>query len=310
MNMDANTHYKGVFPVAPTTFFDNGDLDLDSQRRVIDCMLDQGVDGICILANYSEQFVLSDEERDQLLDVCLDHISGRIPVIVTCSHFSTRIVIERAKRAADKGASIIMLMPPYHGATLRADQEAIFKQFSQTSKSIDIPIMIQDAPISGTSLDVSFLVRLAREIENISYFKIEVPFAANKLRKLIKTGGSYVAGPFDGEEAITLIADLEAGATGTMSSAMYPELLKPIVESFSLGDILSATKKYDKILPLINYENRQCGLQGTKIIMKEGGVIKSDHIRHPLPPMLPLTRKGILKLAHQHNLLALRWGKQ
>ena len=169
--------------------------------------------------------------------------------------------------------------------------------------------MVQDAPISGTSLSVNFLAKLAKEIENVSYFKIEVPFAANKLRTLIKIGGSSVVGPFDGEEAITLIADLEAGATGTMSSAMYPELLKPIVESFSLGDFFSATNKYEKILPLINYENRQCGLQGTKIIMKEGGVIKSDHIRHPLPPMPPSTRKGILKLAHDHNLLALRWGK-
>ncbi len=52
--------YRGVFPIAPTPFTESGDLDLEGQRRVLDCMVDQGVDGICILANYSEQFLLSD----------------------------------------------------------------------------------------------------------------------------------------------------------------------------------------------------------------------------------------------------------
>ena len=91
---------RGVLPIAPTPLRDNGDLDLDGQRRVLDCMVDQGVDGICILANYSEQFLLTDEERDVLLDLCLAHVAGRVPVIVTCSHFSTRIAAERARRAA------------------------------------------------------------------------------------------------------------------------------------------------------------------------------------------------------------------
>ena len=50
-------------------------------------MIDQGVDGICILANYSEQFLLTDEERATLLDLCLTHVAGRVPVIVTVQPF-------------------------------------------------------------------------------------------------------------------------------------------------------------------------------------------------------------------------------
>src|SRR6185369_16755365 len=103
---------SGVFPIAPTPFTDSGELDLAGQRRVLDCMIDQGVDGICILANYSEQFLLSDDERDTLLDACLSHVAGRLPVIVTVSHFSTRIAVERARAAASAGAKMLMLMPP------------------------------------------------------------------------------------------------------------------------------------------------------------------------------------------------------
>jgi 2-keto-3-deoxy-L-arabinonate dehydratase len=97
--------WTGVFPIAPTPFSPSGDLDLEGQRRVLDCMIDQGVDGICILANYSEQFVLSDAERDLLLDLCLSHVAGRVPVIVTCSHFSTSIAADRARKAHAAGAA-------------------------------------------------------------------------------------------------------------------------------------------------------------------------------------------------------------
>ena len=115
------TPYTGIYPIAPTPFTASGDLDLDGQRRVLDCMIDQGVDGICVLANYSEQFLLTDDERTTLVDLCLSHVAGRVPVIVTCSHFSTRIAAERARTAASAGAAMLMLMPPYHGAGLRAD---------------------------------------------------------------------------------------------------------------------------------------------------------------------------------------------
>src|SRR5512144_1291737 len=96
--------WRGIYPIAPTPFTATGDLDLDGQRRVLDCMVAQGVDGICILANYSEQFLLTDDERNALTDLCLTHVAGRVPVIVTCSHFSTRIAADRARRAAAGGA--------------------------------------------------------------------------------------------------------------------------------------------------------------------------------------------------------------
>ncbi|GGH09067.1 dihydrodipicolinate synthase family protein [Alsobacter metallidurans] len=303
------TPYRGIFPVAPTPFTASQDLDLDGMKRVLDCMIDQGVDGLCILANYSEQFLLSDEERETLLDLSLSHVAGRVPVIVTCSHFSTRIAAARGKRAAQAGASMLMLMPPYHGTGLRADEKGIIEHFAAVSEAAGVPIMVQDAPLSGVTLSVPFLARLAREVPGVTYFKVETPFAAAKLRGLIAAGGDAIEGPFDGEESITLMADLDAGATGTMSSALLPDLIKPVVHDFLAGRRDDAKAAYGRILPLINYENRQCGLRATKTVMMEGGVIKSDAVRHPLEPLHPETRKGLLELAHDLQPLALRWGR-
>src|SRR6267154_1468467 len=78
-------------------------------------------------------------------------------------------------------------------------------------------IMIQDAPVSGTVLSAPFLARMAKEIEHVAYFKIETAGAASKLRELIRLGGDAIEGPWDGEEAITLLPDLDAGATGAMT---------------------------------------------------------------------------------------------
>ena len=306
--MRSDTLRSGVFPIAPTPFTEAGELDLDGQRRVLDCMIDQGVDGICILANYSEQFLLSDHERDVLLDLCLSHVAGRVPVIVTCSHFSTRIAAERARAAASAGASMLMLMPPYHGTSLRADDEGVVEHFMRVAESARLPIMVQDAPLSGVHLSVPLLVRLAREVPGVRHFKVEVAGAAAKLRSLVEAGGELIEGPFDGEESITLMADLDAGATGTMPSALLPDLIKRVLEHFRDGRRADAEAEYARILPLINYENRQCGLRATKAVMAEGGVIKCDAVRHPLAPLHPATRRGLLSLAAHVSPLALRWG--
>ena len=299
--------YRGVFPVAPTIFDDDGELDLDGQRRCIDFMIDAGSQGICILANFSEQFALADDERERVMRAVLEHVAGRVPVIVTTTHFASRVCAERCRRAEAAGAAMVMVMPPYHGATIRVAEPALFEFFRTVSDSIAIPVMVQDAPVSGTPLAVSFLARLARELANIAYFKIEVPQTAAKLRSLIEIGGDAIEGPWDGEEAITLMADLDAGATGAMTGGGYPDGIRQIVDPFLAGRREEAMAAYNRWLPIINYENRQCGLAAAKALMREGGVIASERVRHPLLPLHPASRSGLIEVARRLDPLVLRW---
>jgi dihydrodipicolinate synthase/N-acetylneuraminate lyase len=169
--------------------------------------------------------------------------------------------------------------------------------------------MIQDAPMSGVHLSVEFLARMAREIPQVAYIKAEMPGAADKLRALIAAAGDALDGPFDGEEAITLIPDLDAGATGTMPSAMIPDALRLVCDRYRVGQRDAAVAVYERWLPLINYENKQCGLRATKALMKEGGIIASEFVRHPIMPLHPATRAGLVDLAHRLDPMILRWGK-
>ena len=309
MTSSKQRRYQGIFPVAPTTFTETGELDLASQKRCIDFMIESGSDGICILANFSEQFVLADDERELLTRTILEHVAGRVPVIVTTTHFSTKVCAERSRRAQDMGAAMLMVMPPYHGATFRVPESQIYDFYARLSDAVDIPIMVQDAPASGTVLSAPFLACMATEIEHVAYFKIETAGAASKLRELIRLGGDAIEGPWDGEEAITLMPDLDAGATGSMTGGAYADGVRPIIMDHLAGRREAAFARYQQWLPLINYENRQAGLLACKALMKEGGVINCEAPRHPLPAMHPDTRAGLIETARRLDPLVLRWAR-
>ena len=206
------------------------------------------------------------------------------------------------------GAAMVMVMPPNHGATIRVPEAQTFEFFAALSGALAIPIRVQDAPLSGTPRSAAFLARMATEIEHLAYFKIEAPFAAAKLRELIRLGGDAIEGPWDGEEAITLLPDLGAGATGPMTDGGYPDGIRRIVDAYAAGRREEAISEYQRWLPLINCENRQGGLLSAKALMQEGGVIACEAPRHPFPAMHPATRAGLIETARRLDPLVLRWG--
>jgi 2-keto-3-deoxy-L-arabinonate dehydratase len=308
-----NTPLGGVVPVVPTIFRDDETVDLDGTVRVVDYLIDADVDGLCLLANYSEQFSLTDAERDTIARTLLEHVTertaGRLPVIVTTSHYSARIAAERSRAAQDMGASMVMVMPPFFGATLTVPGPAVIDYFRHVADAIDIPVMVQDAPLSSTPLPASLLIDLVRQVPRIQYAKVEVPQAADKIHALVTTLGDSLPGPFDGEESITLIPDLDAGAKGTMPSSMVPGELGQIVRDYLSGDRPGAVKAWEDLLPLIHFENRQCGLRAQKILLAEGGIIACDRTRAPLGPVSPRTRRGLIELAAARDLLIMRWAR-
>ncbi|MEJ8859622.1 dihydrodipicolinate synthase family protein [Variovorax robiniae] len=309
MTSTSRARYEGLFPVVPTPFTESGELDLESQKRCVDFMIDAGSNGLCILANFSEQFLLSDEEREVLTRTVLEHVDGRVPVIVTTTHFSTAVCAARSRRAQEQGAAMLMVMPPYHGATFRVPEPQIFEFYARLSDAVDIPIMIQDAPAAGTPLSAAFLARMAKEIEHVSYFKIETAGAAAKLRELIRLGGDAIEGPWDGEEAITLVPDLDAGATGAMTGGGFPDGIRPILDAWRAGRRDEAIAGYERWLPLINIENRQCGPLAAKSLMKVGGVIACEAPRHPFPAIHPAARALLIETAKRLDAQVLRWAR-
>jgi 4-hydroxy-tetrahydrodipicolinate synthase len=299
----------GVVPVVPTIFHEDESVDLDGTTRVVDYLIDASADGLCLLANYSEQFSLTDAERDAIARRLLEHVGGRVPVIVTTSHYSARVAADRSRAARDLGAAMVMVMPPFFGATMSVPGPAVIDYFGRVAAAIDIPIMVQDAPLSATPLPASVLIELVTAVPQVQYAKIEVPQAADKLRALASALGDRLPGPFDGEESVTLIPDLDAGATGTMPSSLVPGELGGIVRGYRAGDRAGAVAAWEALLPLIHFENRQCGLRAQKIVLRDSGIIRCDRTRAPLGPVSPAVRRGLLELVAARDLLISRWAR-
>jgi 2-keto-3-deoxy-L-arabinonate dehydratase len=300
------TALQGVLPVAPTVFHEDETLDLEGQRRVTEFLIDAGSAAICVLANYSEQFSLTDDERVRVLQATLDQADGRVPVIATTSAYSVRIARERSLDGQRRGAQIVMLMAPFFGATMTVAEGAVLEYFRRVAAGLEVDIMVQDAPMSPTPLSVELLAALA-EIPQVQHAKIEMPRTATKIRALISAAGDRLPGIYDGEEAITLIPDLDAGARATMSSAVIPEALAQIVSQYHTGQRNRAVEEWERILPLIHYENRQCGLAGAKHLLHAGGIIGSPRCRAPFPELPPVVGQDLLKLARRKDALVLRW---
>jgi 4-hydroxy-tetrahydrodipicolinate synthase len=112
---------------------------------------------------------------------------------------------------------------------------------------------------------------------------------------------------YDGEEGITLIPDLDAGVRATMSSAVIPEALARIVADYHSGARDQAVEEWERILPLIHYENRQCGLPAAKHLLQVGGIIGSSRCRAPFPQLPAVVGHELEQLARRKGALVLNW---
>jgi 4-hydroxy-tetrahydrodipicolinate synthase len=90
---------------------------------------------------------------------------------------------------------------------------------------------------------------------------------------------------------------------------MVPGELGQIVRRYLVGDRAAAASAWEDLLPLIHFENRQCGLRAQKILLAEGGIIGSELTRAPLGPVSPRTRRGLIELASPRDPLILRWAR-
>jgi len=186
----------------------------------------------------------------------LEHVAGRVPVIVTTTHFSTRICVERS-RSHSKPRGDGDGDAAYHGATIRAGEGAIEEFFRRLSDAIDIPIMIQDAPVSGTPLPAALLARLAQEIAQspiqdrgavrCSEAARADPLGGAAVEALGRRGGDHA----DGRSRCRRHRHDAERAYPTRSAALWTITQPAGVRPPSPG--------YERLLPLINYENRQCG---------------------------------------------------
>jgi len=273
---------RGNFPILATAWTDDGRFDSTSQARLIDWLIDSGVHGLVIAANASEGHAQSDAERAQIVRFALKRVAGRVPVIVTVTHFAIEVAMEKAREAEALGAAGVMSMPQFFG-NWGADLAATHCYYRALAGAVKIPVTVQDHPVSGIAMSAEFLTRLAAEIENVSYFKLEFTQSPYKMARVHAQAGAAVKGMFGGESGIYFIEEYERGGRGTMPACYLPRIFSETWRHLEAGDFAAAHALFDPYVPLLNFELRMANRNLWKCILKHLGVIASDRVRGPQP---------------------------
>lgn len=274
---------SGVLPITLTPFHEDGSLDTASIKTLTSFYRDQGADALAILGIMGEAHALTDHERLSVVEHYLAAAGGpRLPVVVGCSAPATEVAIDRARDACRMGATAIMLAPP----TDVRDPDALILHFKRVADAVTCPLVLQDEPVTTrVTLSPTLIARIAREVPEIHYVKVEAPPTPSKTHQIHEAAPQL--GIFGGLGGLYVFEELRHGAHGVMTGFSFPDILRDIVHAYQQGQQEQARTIFYRFLPLIRYE-AQLGVGGIairKAVFKRRGLIASSAVRGPARPV-------------------------
>lgn len=298
---------EGVYPILATPFTDTGEVDEASLRELVRFLLHAKVNGIALFGNASEMYTLLDRERELIADIVKDEVKGRVPLVFGSGHTGLEGAVQLSKWAQKAGADALMVLPPY---MVKPDGKRMVEYFAAIAKAVDLPIMLQDAPIaSGIAIPVATMVKLAKEFDNIAYVKVEAPPTTVKITEVIEQSEGRLA-VFGGLNGNYYYEELCRGAVGTMPACEFPDVCVNIYEQFRAGNKDAARALFYQYLPFIRIGTIPgFAMAVHKEVLKAGGVIRSAHVRNPNAPIDETLRMEALQTLHGLDPLVLNWNK-
>jgi 4-hydroxy-tetrahydrodipicolinate synthase len=271
--------FEGTWFVVPSPFREDGSLDLESQRRVVEAAIEWGVDGLTTLGVTSEAAELSDEERGTALGAVAQTNGGRLPLVVGCSAASLETATALARQARAAGAAGAMVSAPPGAARL----EGLSEFFGGVARGGRLPIVVQDEPAAtGVRMPVDTVLRCL-ESAGARTVKLEDPPTPPKIARLLSSDPGLRV--FGGLGGVSALAELRAGACGTMTGFAFPEILRAVREAVERGDRSSATGLFERYLPLIRFESQpSVGLAIRKELLRRRGVLRTAVTRRGETP--------------------------
>lgn len=278
--------FTGVYPILPTPFREDESVDLDSFARIVTFMKDVGVDGVTILGVLGEANRLIDAERRAVIQCAVETAGNDLPIIVGTSHSGTAATVQLSQMASDLGASGIMVTPHREPTP---NEQRIFDHFSTVGAEVDLPIVLQDHPISTqVHMSLDLVLRMVEEIETVACIKQEAVPSPARVAALV-SGMSRRLPILTGLGALYGAYELQQGADGFMTGFAFPEVLQAMVAAARSGDQDRVFAIYQQYLPLIVFEG-QPGVAVRKDIFRMRGLIASSAVRKPAPSITDTAR--------------------
>ena len=264
-----------------TPFNEDGSVDFVSLERLIDFVIDGGVNYVVTLGTTGETPTLSKEEKKEIINQTFQFVEGRVPVVVGIGGNNTREVIKEMESLPIEKAEAILSASPYYN---KPSQEGLYQHYKAIAASTTKPIILYNVPgRTGSNIAASTTVRLANEIENISGIKEASGNMTQCMQILRDKPQEFLV--VSGDDNLAL-AQIACGMRGVISvvANCFPKEFSELV-SHALKDDFNSARKLNNILlqgyELLFTENNPAGV---KAFCAELGVIK-NHLRLPLVPL-------------------------
>lgn len=270
--------FRGVFTIPVTPFTERGEVDEESLRRQVDWCVRAGAHGIVAPVNASEGPTLTDEERRRVTQIVVETTAGRIPTVIGVSASGVHSSLLFTRWARELGADSVIAMPPY-GVRL-ADMEAVFDFYRAVADAADgLPVFIQNwSGAQGTPMGAAMMVRLLKEIPNVSYSKEETTNAGHMMTATLAGAGDACLGTMGGIGGRYLFDEYRRGACGTMPACQTTDVHAQIWNKLDSGDEAGARAIFNRLLPMLNME-ALFGAALYKEVLRRRGVIANATMR-------------------------------
>ncbi len=290
--------FKGLGIALVTPFNEDGTVDYDSLKRLVEYQLKNGADFFCILATTGETPCLSTEEKLKIKNLVVDLVNGRVPILMGCGGYNTAAVVNELKTGDFKGIDGILSICPYYN---KPSQEGLYQHFKAIAAATKLPVVLYNVPgRTGVNMSAATTVRLARDCENIVAIK-EACGSLEQIDEIIKNKPDS----FDvisGDDALTFPM-ISCGAVGVISvigNALPKEFSKMIRLEFK-GEYEAARKIHHKFTDLFSLLFVDGNPAGVKAMLHEMGMIKNV-LRLPLVPTRISTLQKMSEIMKSLNL--------
>lgn len=266
--------YRGVFTIPVTPFNEDGSLDLDGLKEVVEFCIAAGAHGIVAPVNASEFSALGDSERTQVVECIAAVNNNRLPFVVGTSSVSLEAAVGFARHAADHGAHALIAIPPY---VRKPHLGEIRRYYESLATTTDLPFFIQNHPI-GVPMSAAFLGELCRDVPNILYIKEEIAPVTHSVTADIETFGDLTEGIFGGQAGKFILEELRRGAAGTMPACEVTDIHVQLWNAYQAEGDTGARKIFNRLVPLLNFESLH-SINAYKEVLRRRGIIKSAYVR-------------------------------
>jgi len=284
--------------VALVTPFKNGAIDEEGYRKLIEFQIENGTSAIVPCGTTGESATLSFEEHHRVVEICVDAVKGRVPVIAGTGGNSTREAIELTQHAKRAGADASLQVTPYYN---KPTQEGLYLHFKHIAKEAGIPMVLYNIPgRTGINMLPETMARLA-ELEEVVAIK-EASGSMTQIIEVILQVGDRVA-VLSGDDNLTLPI-MAVGGKGVISvvSNIVPRMVSDLCTSCLKGDAEGARKQFLYLYPLCQAMFYETNPIPVKTALSMMGKI-SDEMRLPLSPLSPANREKLRNVLTGYGLI-------